>query len=119
MLLGGAADERAPSASGVVQPGAHRQENWGPGRGQPGDGRRLGCGQPFPDPLQAVRRRLHRLGRRAQFPAQNLLVLALARRHLSRSSTPRRAAMPRAVWLLTALRLMPMAEAISYSARSA
>ena len=79
------------------------------------------------DPLQAVRARLHLIRGSVEFAAQEFgKVMPLpavepsaGSHHESCSSSARSAAMPRAVWLLTAPRLMFIAFAISASEKSA
>jgi hypothetical protein len=93
-----------------------------------------GAGGPGPhpraDPLESVRMRFDLVRGGMQRPAQVLpevhRVGSLRRGavesgsgHYSRSRAARRAVMPRAVWLLTAPRLIPIAAAISASDRSA
>ena len=79
----------------------------------------------LPDPLQAVRTRFDLVGGGVQFPAKELreivpAVGAVAGPHpASCSSSARSAAMPLAVWLLTAPRLIFIVAAISASERSA
>ena len=81
----------------------------------------------FADPLQPVRARLDLIRGGAQGMTYELAEVVSWRRraivagsgHYSCSRAARRAAMPRAVWLLTAPRLMPMVAAISASDRSA
>ncbi len=74
--------------------------------------------QPRPDPLQAVTSGHDPVRGRVQRVPQNLLVLCVRAAHASRSSTTRSADMARAVWLLTAPRLMPIVVAIWASDRS-
>jgi hypothetical protein len=79
------------------------------------------------DPVQAAGARLDLVRGRVQRPAYELgelvswraLWAVAASCHKSCSSAERRAIMPRAVWLFTAPRLMPMVAAISASLRSA
>jgi len=79
------------------------------------------------DPFQAVRARLDLIRRSVEFAAQELgkvvplsaVEAAAGCHHASRSSSARSAAMPRAVWLLTAPRLIFIAAAISASDKSA
>jgi hypothetical protein len=79
------------------------------------------------DLLQPVRARLHPIRGSMQGMAHEFgeltplpLVGAVAgSHHHSRSNTERRAVMPRAVWLFTAPRLMPIVAAISASDKSA
>ncbi len=78
------------------------------------------------DPLQAVRARLHLIRGSVEFVAQELgevpplpAVAVAGSHHESCSSSARSAAMPRAVWLLTAPRLIFIAAAISASEKSA
>ncbi len=79
------------------------------------------------DPLQAVRARLHLIRGSVEFAAQELgevrplpaVEAAAGSHHESCSSSARSAAMPRAVWLLTAPRLIFIAAAISASEKSA
>jgi hypothetical protein len=79
------------------------------------------------DPLQAVRARFHLIPGRMQGMAHELgevlplpALGAVSRSgHKSRSNAERRAAMPRAVWLFTAPRLIFIVAAISASDRSA
>jgi hypothetical protein len=79
----------------------------------------------LPDPLKPVRARFDLVGGGVQFPAQEIgevlpAVGAVAGPHsASCSSSARSAAMPRAVWLLTAPRLICIVAAISASERSA
>ncbi len=80
----------------------------------------------LPDALQAVGPRLDLVGGSMQLTPQELAeILSLpaveaARSHnVSCSSFARSAAMPRAVWLLTAPRLICIAAAISASEKSA
>jgi len=78
-----------------------------------------------PDPVQAVRARLHLLRGGMQGRAHTLREVMWLTGwwggcHVySCSSAARSAAMPRAVWLLTAPRLIRMVSAISASERSA
>ena len=82
---------------------------------------------PRPDPLKPVRPRLDLIGGSVQRPAQELREFGSLRRdavvagsgHYSCSKAARRAVMPRAVWLFTAPRLIPIAIAISASDKSA
>ena len=85
-------------------------------------------GQPAADPLQAVLGLLYPVRLGVQRVAQQILevIMAVGRElgwlmlaHVSRPSTSRNAAIPRAIWLLTAPRLIPIAEAISASDSSA
>jgi hypothetical protein len=69
-------------------------------------------GKPGADPLQAVSGRIYQVRRGVQGAAQDLVIVMLVLAHASRSSTLRSAPMARAVWLLTAPRLMPIVEAI-------
>ena len=90
-----------------------------------------GVGRPGPDPranpLEPVRPRFQLIGGGVQLATQELGELRSLRRravvsvsgHDSCSRAARRAAMPRAVWLLTAPRLIFIAAAISASDRSA
>ncbi len=79
------------------------------------------------DPFQAVGPRLNLVSGRVQLTAQELAeILSLAAveaaarsHHVSCSSSARSAAMPRAVWLLTAPRLIFIVAAISASEKSA
>ena len=79
------------------------------------------------NPLQAVRTRFYLIRGSMQGMAHELgelnTVCAVGAvtgfYHYSRSSAARRAVMPRAVWLFTAPRLMPIVAAISASDRSA
>jgi hypothetical protein len=79
------------------------------------------------DPLQAVRARLHLIRGSVEFAAQELgevgplpaVEAAAGSHHEACSSSARSAAMPRAVWLLTAPRLIFIADAISASEKSA
>jgi hypothetical protein len=90
----------------------------GTGRGRP---------YPRPDTLQTVRSRLDLVRDGVQLPAQELAEIlpgiavgaVAGSGHKSCSRATRRAAIPRAVWLLTAPRLMFIAAAISASDRSA
>ncbi len=84
----------------------------------PGEGHRVRRGQPGSDPLQAVFSGLYRIRCRSQCAAQNLVIITIVLAHASRSSTARSADLARAVWLLTAPRLIPIAEAIWASDRS-
>jgi hypothetical protein len=82
---------------------------------------------PRADPFQPVRAWLDLVGGGVQGMAQELAEVVSWRRcaivagsaHYSCSKAARRAVIPRAVWLLTAPRLMPMLAAISASDRSA
>jgi hypothetical protein len=97
-------------------------------RGQPvPPGRGVGRTRPdlFVDPLQAIRARLHPIGGSVQLAAHELgkkvvpAVGTAARcHHYCCSNAVRRDAMPRAVWLFTAPRLMSITAAISASERS-
>jgi len=89
-----------------------------------------GAGGPGPhpraDPLESVRMRFDLVRGGMQRPAQVLPevhrvggAVESGSGHYSRSRAARRAVMPRAVWLLTAPRLIPIAAAISASDRSA
>ena len=79
------------------------------------------------DPLQAVPARLHLIRGSVEFAAQEVgevrplpaVEAAAGSHHESCSSSARSAAMPRAVWLLTAPRLISIAAAISASEKSA
>jgi hypothetical protein len=76
--------------------------------------------------LQAIRARLYLFGGSVQLPAHELgkvvsvpaVSTAARSHHYSRSNAARRDAMPRAVWLLTAPRLISITAAISASDRS-
>ena len=82
---------------------------------------------PGPDPLKPVGSRFELVRGSVQLATQELAEFGSLRRyavvsgsrHDSCSRAARRALMPRAVWLLTAPRLMPIAVAISASDRSA
>jgi hypothetical protein len=84
----------------------------------PGEGQRVRRGQPGSDPLQAILSGLYRVSCHVQCATQNLVIVTIALAHASRSSTARSAVLARAVWLLTAPRLIPIAEAIWASDRS-
>ena len=79
------------------------------------------------DPLQAVRARLHLICGGVELAAQEVgevralpaVEAAAGSHHESCSSSARSEAMPRAVWLLTAPRLIFIAAAISASEKSA
>jgi hypothetical protein len=84
----------------------------------------------FTDPLQAVRARLQVVGGSVQLMPHELgevVAVGTVRttgpvtgsHHGSCSSSTRSEAMPRAVWLFTAPRLIPIAAAISASEKSA
>jgi hypothetical protein len=97
--------------------------------GQPGKPGR-GVGRTRPDllanPLQAIGARLYPIGGGVQLAPHELGKVVSVRvertapgsRHYSCSNAARRDAMPRAVWLLTAPRLMAITAAISASERS-
>jgi hypothetical protein len=78
------------------------------------------------NPLQAVRARVYLIGGSVQLATHELGKVVSMRvvrtapksRHYSFSNAARRDAMPRAVWLLTAPRLMSITAAISASERS-
>ena len=82
---------------------------------------------PGADPLQPVRARLNLVGGGVQGMTQEVAevvswrwrAIVAGSGHYSCSRAARRAAMPRAVWLFTAPRLIFMAAAISASDRSA
>jgi hypothetical protein len=82
---------------------------------------------PGADPLKPVGSRFELVRGSVQLATQELAEFGSLRRHAvvsgsrhySCSRAARRALMPRAVWLLTAPRLMPIAVAISASDRSA
>lgn len=100
----------APRRQSAPRPGQR-----GPGRDQPGQGRPARrAGDPGPDPVQAIVGGLDRIGRRVQCPPEQLLVVVVVAGpvHAWASSMPRRDESARAVWPLTALALIPMAEAI-------
>ena len=100
-----------------------------PARGSPRMLARVGRAGPDPraDPLKPVRPRLHLVRGSVQRTTQVLGEVVSLRRHAvvagsghySCSRAARRAVMPRAVWLFTAPRLIPIAVAISASDRSA
>ena len=81
---------------------------------------------PRADPLESVRLRFQLIRGGMQLATQELAEFGSLRRyavvsgsaHYSCSRAARRAVMPRAVWLLTAPRLIPIAVAISASDRS-
>ena len=77
------------------------------------------CPQPGADPLQAIVGGLGRVRRSMQRAAQQVLKVVRVLGHASGPSTPRSADMARKTWLLTAPWLIPIAEAISASGRSA
>ena len=116
---------QAPDRVGEEAPAA--QDGPGTLLGVPGRGEDRGCPDLVADPVQAVRAGLDMVRGGVQRPAHELgeLIAGRALRassasyHQSCSSAERRATMPRAVWLLTAPRLMPMVAAISASDRSA
>ncbi len=91
--------QRTPCHRGI--PGHH-----------PRDRHRAGPGQPGADPLQAVFSGLYGVRCRVQRAAHNLVIITIALAHASRSSTARSDDMARAVWLLTAPLLIPIAAAI-------
>jgi hypothetical protein len=117
-----------PSARGVPAPDHAGQEN---GQETPSRRRMLaGVGRPGADPradpLESVRPRFQLVRGSVQLATQELAELGSLRRHAIVSGSAhyccsraaRRAVMPRAVWLLTAPRLIPIAVAISASDRS-
>jgi len=110
---------RVPAANQVSQePSVRRRMLAGVGRAGP---------HPGADPLQPVRSRFELVRGSVQLATQELGELGSLRRHAvvsgsrhySCSRAARRAAMPRAVWLLTAPRLIFIAVAISASDSSA
>ena len=115
-----------PAAPGVPAPDHTGQEP--PGR-RPVTLAGIGRSGPHsrPDPLEAVGAWLHLVCGRVQGMAQELAEVLSLRWHpvgagSGHDSCPkaaRSAVMPRAVWLLTAPRLIPMAAAISASDKSA
>ena len=84
----------------------------------PGHRQRVRRGQPGLNPLQAVIGGLYPVHRGMQRAAEQVLVVPGGPAHASPSSTPRNADMARAVWTLTAPRLIPIAEAICASENS-
>src|SRR6266700_3008985 len=126
---------RAPSGMRLLraQPVPAYSERLRPGDAGPGQDPRPDRDQPF----RPVRARLDLVGRGAQGEAHEIAEVAASRRAASLALAPRpgrpragtrghscsravrRAVMPRAVWLLTAPRLIPIAVAISASDRSA
>ena len=78
---------------------------------RPGDQHRVRPGQPGADPLQAIGSGLHRVRCHLQRAAHKLVIVTIVQAHSRRSSTGRSADLARAVCLLTALVLIPIAEA--------
>jgi hypothetical protein len=113
---------RLQPGQGRLQPTPRAPGHLGVDGHHPGDRQRVGRGQAGPDPLEAVVGGLDRVHRGMQRAAQQILAVPGAPggpAHASPSSTPRSADMARAVWTLTAPRLIPMAEAIWASENSA
>jgi len=110
---------RLQPGQGRLQPTPCAPGHLGAGGQHPGDRQRVRRGQAGPDPLQAVIGGLDRVHRGMQRAAQQILVVPGGLAHASPSSTPRSADMARAVWTLTAPRLILIAEAICASDNSA
>ena len=110
---------RLQPGQGRLQPTPGTPDHLGVGGHNPGDRQRVRRGQAGPDLLQAVVGGLDRVHRGVQCAAQQILVVPGGLAHASPSSTPRSADMARAVWTLTAPRLILIAEAICASDNSA
>jgi hypothetical protein len=85
---------------------------------QPGDRQGVGRSQPGADPLQAIVSGLHRVRCRLQRPTDKVVIVTIVRVHSRRSSTVRSAVLARAVYLLTAVLLIPIAAATWVSEQS-